>query len=137
MKYHILGPLQVHADDGRPLRLGPREVRVLAALLLDPGQVVTRNNLVDAVWDEDPPATATRQLQNCVSALRQRLPIVIARSGYRLPVAPEELDAEVFADQVRGGLGQASALAIVMLLMMAPPIALYWLIARRQGLVAT
>jgi iron(III) transport system permease protein len=36
-----------------------------------------------------------------------------------------------------GGLGQASALAIVMLLMMTPPIALYWLIARRQGLVAT
>jgi iron(III) transport system permease protein len=36
-----------------------------------------------------------------------------------------------------GGLGQASALAIVMLTMMAPPIALYWLIARRQGLVAT
>ena len=36
-----------------------------------------------------------------------------------------------------GGLGQASALAIVMLLMMAPLIALYWLIARRQGLVAT
>jgi iron(III) transport system permease protein len=36
-----------------------------------------------------------------------------------------------------GGLGQASALAIVMLLMMTPLIALYWLIARRQGLVAT
>jgi iron(III) transport system permease protein len=36
-----------------------------------------------------------------------------------------------------GGLGQASALAIVMLLMMTPMIALYWLIARRQGLVAT
>lgn len=35
-----------------------------------------------------------------------------------------------------GGLGQASALAIVMLLMMTPLIALYWLIARRQGLVA-
>ena len=36
-----------------------------------------------------------------------------------------------------GGLGQASALAIVMLLMMTPLIALYWVIARRQGLVAT
>jgi len=35
-----------------------------------------------------------------------------------------------------GGLGQASALAIVMLLMMTPLIALYWVIARRQGLVA-
>ena len=36
-----------------------------------------------------------------------------------------------------GGLGQASALAIVMLLAMTPLIALYWLIARRQGLVAS
>jgi len=36
-----------------------------------------------------------------------------------------------------GGLGQASALAIVMLLMMTPLIALYWVIARRQGLVST
>jgi iron(III) transport system permease protein len=35
-----------------------------------------------------------------------------------------------------GGLGQASALAVVMLLMMTPLIAIYWLIARRQGLVA-
>jgi iron(III) transport system permease protein len=36
-----------------------------------------------------------------------------------------------------GGLGQASALAMVMLLMMTPLIALYWVIARRQGLVAS
>jgi iron(III) transport system permease protein len=36
-----------------------------------------------------------------------------------------------------GGLGQASALAMVMLLLMTPMIALYWLFARRQGLVAT
>jgi iron(III) transport system permease protein len=35
-----------------------------------------------------------------------------------------------------GGLGQASALAMVMLAMMTPLIAIYWLIARRQGLVA-
>jgi iron(III) transport system permease protein len=35
-----------------------------------------------------------------------------------------------------GGLGQASALAMVMLLMMTPLIAIYWLIARRQGLVS-
>jgi iron(III) transport system permease protein len=36
-----------------------------------------------------------------------------------------------------GGLGQASALAIVMLMMLSPMILLYWLIARRQGLLAT
>ncbi len=36
-----------------------------------------------------------------------------------------------------GGLGQSSALAIVMLLMMTPAIALYWFFARRPGLLAT
>jgi iron(III) transport system permease protein len=36
-----------------------------------------------------------------------------------------------------GGLGQASALAVVMLLMMTPMIAGYWVLARRQGLLAT
>jgi iron(III) transport system permease protein len=36
-----------------------------------------------------------------------------------------------------GGLGQASALAVVMLLMMTPMIVIYWLLARRQGLLAT
>ena len=35
-----------------------------------------------------------------------------------------------------GGLGQASALAMVMLVLMTPMIALYWVFARRQGLVA-
>jgi iron(III) transport system permease protein len=35
-----------------------------------------------------------------------------------------------------GGLGQASALAMVML-MMTPMIAIYWLFARRRGLIAT
>ncbi len=36
-----------------------------------------------------------------------------------------------------GGLGQASALAMVMLVLMTPMIAIYWLFARRQGLLAT
>jgi iron(III) transport system permease protein len=35
-----------------------------------------------------------------------------------------------------GGLGQSSALATVMLLLMTPVIALYWLLARRRGLLA-
>jgi iron(III) transport system permease protein len=35
-----------------------------------------------------------------------------------------------------GGLGQSSALATVMLALMTPVIALYWMLARRQGLLA-
>jgi iron(III) transport system permease protein len=36
-----------------------------------------------------------------------------------------------------GGLGQASALTVVMLGCMVPIIIVYWLVARRQGLIAT
>jgi iron(III) transport system permease protein len=36
-----------------------------------------------------------------------------------------------------GGLGQASALAVVMLAMMTPMIAIYWVFARRPGLLAS
>jgi iron(III) transport system permease protein len=36
-----------------------------------------------------------------------------------------------------GGLGQASAMAIIMLALMVPIVAVYWLVARRQGLLAT
>ena len=43
----------------------------------------------------------------------------------------------VWTSWLGGGLGQASALAVVTLLMMTPMIALYWLFARKQGLVAT
>lgn len=45
--------------------------------------------------------------------------------------------AVVWSLWLGGGLGQASALAIVMLLMMAPLIVLYWLFARRQGIIAS
>jgi iron(III) transport system permease protein len=37
---------------------------------------------------------------------------------------------------LNGGLGQASALAFLMLLMMLPLVALYWLLARRRGILA-
>ena len=36
-----------------------------------------------------------------------------------------------------GGLGQASAMAIIMLTLMVPIVAVYWVVARRQGLLAT
>jgi iron(III) transport system permease protein len=43
----------------------------------------------------------------------------------------------VWTSWLGGGLGQASALAVVTLLMMTPMIAIYWFFARRQGLLAT
>jgi len=71
-------------------------------------EVVPRQALIDALWDERPPATAHRQLLNCASSIRRRLaeaglPASMLWTdpvGYRLRVAPGELDAQVFAAQV-------------------------------------
>src|SRR6266516_3917082 len=70
MEFRVLGPLEVRVD-GRGLELGGlRQRRVLATLLLSPNRTVSVSRLVEAAWDEDPPATARRQVQNRVAALR-------------------------------------------------------------------
>jgi DNA-binding SARP family transcriptional activator len=50
MDFRILGPLEVHMDDG-PLRLGGTKQRsLLALLLLNANQVVSNDRLIDALW---------------------------------------------------------------------------------------
>jgi predicted ATPase/DNA-binding SARP family transcriptional activator len=95
----VLGPLEVRAAAGLPVAVaGARLRRLLLRLALDPGRVVTSAQLVDAVWDERPPAGAANALQTLVSRLRRLLPGVVesAPSGYRLAVGPEAVDAVRF-----------------------------------------
>jgi predicted ATPase/DNA-binding SARP family transcriptional activator len=99
LRIAILGPLEVRAGPGRPVAVaGPRLRRLLLRLALDPGRVVTTGQLVDAIWDEDPPAGAANALQALVSRLRRLLPGALesAPSGYRLAVAAEAVDAVRF-----------------------------------------
>ena len=100
--FRILGPLEAWAGGTRLRLRGPRQAKALATLLLDAGQVVSLSRLVEAVWD-DPPATARRQIQDLVPALRR---VVVAHcgrdmidtesSGYVLRMAAEEFDAYRF-----------------------------------------
>src|SRR5256886_8673097 len=112
--------------DGRSILEGQRQQRLVAALLLASGEVVTVAQLVDAIWDERPPATAKRQVQNAISALRRQLPgnaapvpvIETVGRGYRIPIGPGQLDALVFAERAarsrdltgQGRTGQAAEL---------------------------
>ena len=74
----ILGPLEVRAGSGLPVEVaGARLRRLLLRLALDPGRVVTSAQLVDAVWDNHPPAGAANALQTLVSRLRHLLPGVL------------------------------------------------------------
>jgi DNA-binding SARP family transcriptional activator len=101
MDYRILGPLEV--DDGeRRLSLGgARQRAVLALLLLHGNEALSRDAIVDELWGENPPLTAAKVLQNCVSALRKELPggadtLRTVGGGYALGLAPDELDRDRF-----------------------------------------
>ncbi|ANY10461.1 hypothetical protein AFB00_27640 [Pseudonocardia sp. HH130630-07] len=113
MDFRVLGALEVRRDDERIALPSPRHQRVLAALLMAPRTVVPLPRLVDAVWAEDPPATAVKQVQNCVSSLRGRLGdtagevIVTDGPGYRIDVADDQIDAHRF----RRGVEAAARLA--------------------------
>lgn len=91
MEFRVLGSL-VLVDGEREIMLtSAHQRRLLAALLLDPGCPVSAGPLVDALWGEDPPASAATTVQSYVSRLRRVLgPGLLQRSpgGYLLAAAP-------------------------------------------------
>ncbi len=104
-EFRILGPVEVLAGGGRVELGGPKQRALLAELLLHEGDVVSREHLVDAIWGEEPPASARQSLQVYVHGLRRALgPERIAThgSGYRIAFEPEELDAARFERLVHG-----------------------------------
>ena len=84
MRFGILGSFEVADDDGREIALGGRKQRsVLAILLLHACEVVPSDRLIDELWGERPPATATKTVQVYVSKLRKALGegVLVTRSG--------------------------------------------------------
>jgi DNA-binding SARP family transcriptional activator len=99
VEFAILGPLEARAD-GRELTLGgPKQRAVLAMLLLQPNQPVSRDRLIEGLWGESPPRTAAHTLDDYVSRLRRTLGgdrIDRRPAGYLIRVEPGELDLERF-----------------------------------------
>ena len=102
----VLGPLLV--GDGA-FGLGPRDRVVLSVLAARAGAVVRTDTLAEALWGEDPPASALKVLQGCVLRIRRGIGAEGVRTdagGYRLALRRDELDATAFEDLV----GRARAL---------------------------
>jgi DNA-binding SARP family transcriptional activator len=97
--FRILGPLEV-VRDGESIGLGAVQQRaVLAVLVLHRGEAVATDRLIDQLWGERAPATATKTVQVYVSQLRKALGagvIVTQGRGYRLAVEPQQVDADQF-----------------------------------------
>ena len=63
MEFRILGPLEV-VDGDRPVELGGQKQRVLlAVLLLEANMVVSRDRLIEALWEDRPPDSAEKEMQ--------------------------------------------------------------------------
>src|SRR5438477_8214715 len=106
MEFRLLGPLEV-VENGRLLPLGSRKQRaLLALLLLHADEALTRDRLIEELWQGRPPPAADTTLRSYLSRLRSALGpdrLKTRTTGYALAVAPEELDAARFARLVTDG----------------------------------
>ena len=102
----MLGPLGVTAD-GSPVSLGgPKQRAVLAILVLNANEAVSRDRIVDGVWGERPPDNPREALDTYISRLRKLLgPGRIERrdGGYALVVDPGERDLDRFEELATAG----------------------------------
>jgi TolB-like protein/DNA-binding winged helix-turn-helix (wHTH) protein len=85
--------------EGRPVRLQPQPARMLAALLAQPGEIVTREALQEAIWGHDTHVDFERGLNFCAAQIRAalrdsasspRFIETIPKRGYRF-IAPVNL----------------------------------------------
>lgn len=80
----------------------PKQRAILAILLAAHGDTVSVDHLIDSVWLENPPRTAVNLIHGHIVRLRRVLGdhtgklLFVRSSGYRLILAPEELDSALF-----------------------------------------
>jgi DNA-binding SARP family transcriptional activator/tetratricopeptide (TPR) repeat protein len=111
LRFAVLGPVRAWRD-GADLELGtPQQRAVLAVLLLRRGRMATAEELVDALWGDEPPATAMTTIRTYASRLRTILEpqraarqtgdlMVTEAGGYALRVPREALDLVTFEERL-------------------------------------
>jgi DNA-binding SARP family transcriptional activator/Tfp pilus assembly protein PilF len=104
LRIQLLGPVRAWRGEQELELGGPRRRAVLAMLAMRASQAVSRSELIDGLWGEDPPASAVNSLHVYVAGLRRVLEPHRARRapgqvlsasapGYLLRLEPGQLDA--------------------------------------------
>ena len=114
MRVGLLGELEVLDDDGNDVIVAGAKLRALLAVLaLHVGRVVPADQLIEALWGDDPPAAVRNGLQGLVSKLRRALGaadlVVMRGDGYVLDLAPDAIDAVRFEQRAAEGRAMAAA----------------------------
>lgn len=106
-RFQLLGAVTLTGPDG-PVDLGsPKQRCLLAALLVDAGQRVSVDGLIERVWGDGFPAQVRSALYSYVTRLRGALAaagaggLVRTTGGYRLDVPPDSVDLHRFDALVR------------------------------------
>jgi DNA-binding SARP family transcriptional activator/HAMP domain-containing protein len=98
----VLGPLLVQRGDSE-VRVGSGKQRLVLGALAVADRALSRDELIDVLWGEEPPATAVGTLQTHVSRLRTSIgseAVVDVGGGYRLEVPHGHLDSDAFTTRV-------------------------------------
>lgn len=110
MQFTILGSLSV-VGNGEVAELGPPKQRaLLAVLLVNAGQIVPVDRLIELLWGATAPRTADHSIQIYVSELRHTFEalggsgvLVTRQPGYVLQADPTSIDAWNFERQLQEG----------------------------------
>ncbi|MFG3146034.1 BTAD domain-containing putative transcriptional regulator [Streptomyces sp. NPDC048243] len=112
MEIHLLGSLEM-ADEHISVKIPGEKLRaIVATLALTPNRPVSRNDLIDELWGENPPRDADNSLHGHMARLRriiaartgmgsQRDLIGTSNFGYVLSIPDRRVDALHFCDLVR------------------------------------
>ena len=109
MRFRLLGPLEVRVGEEWQGIGAPKWRSVLATLLINAGQIVPADVLIDEVWGDSPPAKAGNLISIYVLRLRRLMAdadgsVLVTRApGYQLRIAAGDSDAQRFETLVEDG----------------------------------
>jgi DNA-binding SARP family transcriptional activator/tetratricopeptide (TPR) repeat protein len=120
LRVGVLGPVAVWRDGHEVMAGQPRQLAVLGVLASRANRVVSRGELVDAVWGDHPPASVDSGIYTYVAGLRRVLEpdrpdrsrrgapgqvLVSSGGGYLLRLGPGGFDAGQFEECLRQSRG--------------------------------
>ena len=118
VSYFLSGAVEARINGAVASLGGPKQRCVLAVLLADHGTVVSVDRLIDAVWEDEPPAKALTSLRSYLANLRKNLAsssdaaagrpsrLESRQSGYQLNLVDDDsVDLHEFETLVKTGYG--------------------------------